>query len=62
MNVGQIERKTQDRIVKFFQKELGYTFLGNWEERQDNCNIEKELITKYTPQLNNLSPNHQITP
>ena len=47
MKVGQIERKTQDRIVKFFQKELSYTYLGNWEERQDNNNIEKELLSKY---------------
>jgi type I restriction enzyme, R subunit len=47
MKVGQIERKTQDRIVKFFQDKLGYTYLGNWEERKENSNIEKEYLLKY---------------
>jgi len=48
-DVGQIERKTQDRIVKLFSEkaELGYTYLGNWEERQDNSNIEEELLVKF---------------
>ena len=31
--VGQIERLTQNRIVQLFQKQLGYSYLGNWEER-----------------------------
>ena len=47
MKVGQLERKTQDRIVKFFQDELNYEYLGNWEERENNSNIEEELLTKY---------------
>jgi len=47
MKVGQIERKTQDRIVEFFQKELDYNYLGNWEEREGNSNIEKEYLLKY---------------
>src|SRR3989304_1313195 len=47
MSVGQIERKTQDRVIKLFQDKLNYTYLGNWEERQDNSNIEKELLTKF---------------
>ena len=47
MSVGQIERKTQDRVIKIFQDKLNYTYLGNWEEREDNSNIEKELLTKY---------------
>lgn len=47
MSVGQIERKTQDRIIQFFHKELKYEYLGNWEERKDNSNIEKELLSKY---------------
>jgi type I restriction enzyme, R subunit len=46
-NVGQIERKTQNRVVKLFDKELGYTYLGNWEERPNNSNIEEELLTRY---------------
>jgi type I restriction enzyme R subunit len=43
-NVGQIERKTQDRVVSLFQKSIGYTFLGNWESREENSNIEEELL------------------
>jgi len=45
--VGQIERKTQNRIVKLFRDELKYTYLGNWEDRPNNSNIEKELLTSY---------------
>ena len=28
--VGQIERKTQQRVVKLFRDTLGYHYLGNW--------------------------------
>jgi len=48
MSVGQIERKTQDRIIKIFQGDkLNYTYIGNWEEREGNSNIENELLIKY---------------
>ncbi|BBO18764.1 restriction endonuclease subunit R [Candidatus Brocadia pituitae] len=47
MNVGQIERETQDRIVELFQKRLKYTYLGNWEDRPNNSNIEEEILRKY---------------
>lgn len=47
MSVGQIERKTQKRIIKFFQEKLNYKYLGNWAERQNNSNIENELLQKY---------------
>lgn len=46
MKVGQIERKTQDRIIELFQNELHYTYLGDWEERE-NHNIEREFLEKY---------------
>lgn len=46
MNVAQIERKTQDRVVKLFQEKLDYDYLGNWEERT-NSNIEEELLIKF---------------
>jgi type I restriction enzyme R subunit len=45
--VGQIERATQNRIVILFRDELGYTYLGNWEERLNNSNIEEGLLTDY---------------
>lgn len=46
-NVGQRERATQDRLVQFFQQELGYRYLGNWEYRENNRNIEPELLTDW---------------
>lgn len=45
--VGQIERATQNRIVKWFQDTLKYDYLGNWEERDGNSNIEEEELRKY---------------
>ncbi|MBW2558602.1 MAG: HsdR family type I site-specific deoxyribonuclease [Deltaproteobacteria bacterium] len=46
-NVGDYERITQNRVVNLFQKELGYTYLGNWEDRPNNSNIEEALLTGY---------------
>lgn len=47
MKVGQNEKETQDRVIEFFQKKLKYTYLGNWENREGNSNIEKEYLLKY---------------
>lgn len=46
-NIGQIERITQNRIVKLFQEELDYTYLGNWKDRVGNSNIEEDLLIDY---------------
>lgn len=45
--VGQRERVTQNRVVRLFQKQLGYTYLGNWEEREGNSNIEEALLRSF---------------
>jgi type I restriction enzyme R subunit len=45
--VGQPERATQNRVVNFFQHQLGYTYLGNWEKRKDTSNIEKDLLVAF---------------
>jgi type I restriction enzyme R subunit len=45
--VGQLERATQNRIVKLFRDQLGYAYLGNWIDRPDNSNIEKGLLTDW---------------
>lgn len=45
--VGQIERLTQNRVVALFQKQLGYDYLGNWEDRENNSNIEEDILRKY---------------
>ena len=56
MSVGQKELLTQSRVVKLFQEQLGYHYLGNWEDRLDNKNIEEELIRDYLIK-NNYSSN-----
>lgn len=43
-DVGQLERKTQDRVVKLFDEQLGYRYLGNWEYREGNSNVETGLL------------------
>jgi type I restriction enzyme R subunit len=45
-NVGQLERKAQDRVVGLFHESLNYECLGNWETRLGNSNIEVELLVK----------------
>lgn len=43
-NVGQRERITQNRVVGFFQTELGCDYLGDWQDREGNKNIEPEYL------------------
>ena len=45
--VGELERETQRRVIRHFRDHLGYTFLGNWHERDNNRNIEPEFLTKF---------------
>lgn len=42
--VGKLERATQDRVVVLMRNELGYRYLGNWEERDNNSNVEEEIL------------------
>jgi len=41
LDLGQIERKTQDKIVTLFQDKLDYIYLGNWEEREAEIDEER---------------------
>ena len=34
-SVGQIEKKTQARVVKLFRDQLGYDYLGAWTDRRE---------------------------
>jgi len=45
--VGQLERKTQDRVVALFHDRLKYDYLGNWEEREGNSNIEEQYLRAF---------------
>src|SRR3989344_1049860 len=44
---GQPERRTQNRIVALFRNQLKYEYLGNWEDRVENSNIEEAEVRKY---------------
>ena len=46
-NVGQRERITQNRIVQFFQTDLGYRYLGDWQDRANNKNIEVDILVDW---------------
>ena len=45
--IGKPERITQNRVIELFQQELEYQYLGNWEDREENSNIEESLLTSY---------------
>ncbi|GHO96267.1 restriction endonuclease [Reticulibacter mediterranei] len=45
--VGQIERITQNRVVKLFRDQLHYTYLGNKEKLLNNRNIEEALLLAF---------------
>jgi len=42
-DVGQPERRAQERVIKLLREQLDYDYLGNWEYRE-NSNIEAELL------------------
>lgn len=46
-NIGAIERVTQNRLIGLFENVLKYTYLGNWEKRENNSNVEEELLRGY---------------
>lgn len=46
-NVGQRETRTQQRMIAFFQNVLGYAYLGHWQDRPDNNNVEQALLTDW---------------
>ncbi|MCB9163584.1 MAG: HsdR family type I site-specific deoxyribonuclease [Flavobacteriales bacterium] len=45
-NIGDRERRTQDRVIRFFQKVLQWEYLGNWEERE-NRNVEEQWLRNF---------------
>lgn len=46
-DIGELERTTQERVIKLFKEELNYDFLGDWKEREGNSNIEVSLLQSY---------------
>jgi hypothetical protein len=45
--IGQVERKTQLRVVKLFRDTLGYAYLGDWTDRVGNRNIDENLLRTF---------------
>ena len=43
-NVGQVERRAQDRVIELFRDVLGYDYLGNWQDREGNSNVERQVL------------------
>lgn len=43
-SVGQREIQTQKAVVRFFADALRYDYLGYWKDREDNSNVEEDLL------------------
>lgn len=44
-NIGDSERKTQNRVIEFFQTKLHYRYIGNLKD-QANRNIDEKKLTR----------------
>ncbi|MCT4587764.1 MAG: HsdR family type I site-specific deoxyribonuclease [Carboxylicivirga sp.] len=42
--IGKPERFTQDRVIRFFQDELDYRYLGSWENEERKLPIEEGIL------------------
>jgi len=45
--LSQPERTTQNRVIALFRDTLGYRYLGNWQDRPHNSNVEEGVLTEY---------------
>ena len=45
-DIGQIERKTRDRVVALLRDQLGYTYAGNLEEHA-NSNVRDGVLSSW---------------
>jgi len=54
---GQIEKKTQGRVVRLFRDSLGYDYLGDWTDRPNNRNIEEKWLRSFLSKpFDNIDP------
>ncbi|MBR3482321.1 MAG: type I restriction endonuclease subunit R, partial [Neisseriaceae bacterium] len=44
--IANYEKTTQNKVLEILSQELGYTYLGDWQNRE-NANIEKEYLQKF---------------
>ncbi|HIH70012.1 type I restriction endonuclease subunit R [Methermicoccus shengliensis] len=47
IGINEPEKRTQERVINFFVNVLGYDYLGNWEKREGNSNIEEEYLINF---------------
>jgi len=47
MKIRPSERQTQNRVIQLFRDKLGYDYLGNWEYREQNANVEEEYLVRF---------------
>lgn len=47
IEIGQSERKTQNRVMTLFETVLGYSNYGSWQYRDNNRNIETEILSAW---------------
>lgn len=45
--IGKTERVTQNRVLLLFQEELGYQYLGDWQEEIRTVPVEEELLRNH---------------
>jgi type I restriction enzyme, R subunit len=45
--IGKTERETQNRIIELLATQMGYQYLGNWEEQVRNQPIEEDLLLSF---------------
>jgi type I restriction enzyme, R subunit len=41
------ERDTQNKVIALFSQELGYTYYGNLEQREDNSNLHEDELRRF---------------
>lgn len=46
-SIGKTERVTQDRVIALLQNELGYEYLGNWQDKRRTQPIEPERLKAF---------------
>ena len=44
MEIGAKEIITQKRLLNLFSNQLGYTYLGDWTDRENNSNVEETYL------------------
>ena len=45
--VGELEFRTQHRVIDHFRRRLGFEYLGDWQQRPNNRNIEGDLLNRF---------------